>query len=268
MKRDEVFIPKKSLGQHFLRNTHVVSQIVESGEISPDNEILEIGPGQGILTEALVASPALKIFLCEKDDQLYELIKKRYASSRVKVIHEDALTLIPSLQVKQPYKVISNLPYNISSPVIISLLTASQALPKCMVLMLQKEVAQRLVTKPGDSNRGWLTVLLEMMSETKIITFVSKNDFYPPPQVESAVIKIDKIKEPKDFTPKQAIRILKTAFGGKRKKIKNSLFSYFKISSPKAVEIAEKCNISLDMRAEDLDSTQWQNLIVELTRII
>jgi len=254
-------IVKKSLGQHFLKNQHVVSQIVEAGKIQKDDSILEIGPGTGILTRALVSSPASKLYLCEKDRILFENIKETFASSRIKVIYEDALVLIPSFQVLSPFKVIANLPYNISSPVIISLMTVCPTLPEKMVLMLQKEVAQRLVAEPGDSNRGWLTVFLELMSKPKILTYVSKYDFAPVPEVESAVLVIDEIVLPKELDRKLAVRILKTAFAGKRKKIKNSIFNYFKITAEKADEIAGHCKIDLNDRAEDLKKEQWLCLI-------
>lgn len=254
-------IAKKSLGQHFLKNKHVVSQIVEAGKIQKDDSILEIGPGTGILTRALVSSPASKLYLCEKDRVLFENIKETFASSRTKVIYEDALVLIPSLQTPSPFKVIANLPYNISSPVIISLMTVCPTLPTRMVIMLQKEVAQRLVAKPGDSNRGWLTAYIELLSKPKILIYVSKNDFYPVPEVESAVMVIDEIKIPDKLDRKLAIRILKAAFAGKRKKIKNSIFNYFKISAEKADEIAAFCKIDLNDRAEDIKKEQWLCLI-------
>lgn len=262
----DAIIAKKSLGQHFLKNSHVICEIVEAGEIKSDDNILEIGPGFGALTEKLAASPASKLYLCEKDRKLYEIIKERYASGRAKVICEDALTLIPSLQVQSPFKVISNLPYNISSPVIISLLTVCPTLPVRMVLMLQKEVAQRLVAPAGDSNRGWLTALLEIMAESKIVRYVSKYDFKPVPQVESAVLSITDIHRVDDFESRFAIRVLKAAFGRKRKKIKNSIFAYFQITPEKTADIVKECKINLDDRAEDLKKEQWIALIKTLHR--
>lgn len=263
---DSRYVAKKSLGQHFLKNRHVVEQIISAGEICKEDNILEIGPGFGALTKDLLSSPASKIYLCEKDDNLCKMIKDKYSSGRTKVICEDALVLIPSLQIEHPFKVISNLPYNISSPVIISLLTACPTLPDKMVLMLQKEVAQRLIAKPGDSNRGWLTALLDILSDQKILTYVSKFDFSPVPQVESAVLVIDGINMPDRLDVKILIRILKAAFAGKRKKIKNSLFTYFKIPVEQSQEIAEICAIDLNSRAEDLDKQQWLALAENFSR--
>lgn len=257
---------KKSLGQHFLKNENVVKQIVAAGQIKKDDNILEIGPGFGFLTEKIVQSPARRLYLCEKDDDLCKIVKDKYSSSRIKVICADALTLIPSLQVEEPFKVISNLPYNISSPVIISLLTVCPTLPSKMVLMLQKEVAQRLVAKPGDSNRGWLTVLIEMMARAEIIINVSRYDFSPPPQVESSVIMIDLLRELDKDDLKKIVRLLKAGFSGKRKKIRNSIFKFFKVGSEESVEVAKICSIDLNDRAEDLTAQQWLSLYEEFKK--
>lgn len=264
--QDQSFFAKKSLGQHFLHNENIVDKIVEAGEISGDDTILEIGPGLGVLTKKLVLSPAKQVILCEKDDQLFEIIKNKYSSGKTKIIKQDALALIPSLQVNEPFKVISNLPYNISSPVIISMLSVCPTLPHKMVLMIQKEVADRLTAKPGDSNRGWMTVLLELMSQTKIVTNVSKHNFNPPPRVESSVISINDIHQIDEFSPKQAIRVLKAGFAGKRKKLLNSIFRFYKISPEDTQTIAQRHGINLDDRAEDLDDNSWRNLIIEMKR--
>ena len=256
---------KKSLGQHFLTSPTVVADMVAAAQIKKEDSVLEIGPGLGILTRALAASPAREIILCEKDRRFCDYLKEEYKNKKFKVICEDALLLIPNLQVDSPFKVVSNLPYNISSPVMISLLTVAPTLPECMVLMLQKEVAERLVAKPHDSNRGILTVLLELFGEVKILKKVPKNLFYPVPEVDSAAVEISKIK-PLPFSPKDALRILKLAFAGKRKKIKNSLFASLEMPLDKALIIAEKSGVSLEQRPEELTQEQWSALISNLLK--
>ena len=251
---------KKSLGQHFLISPSVVDKIVSAGEIKREDTILEIGPGLGVLTGALVKSPTSKLILCEKDRNFSEYLKGVYKNNKVKTICEDALLLIPNLQVITPFKVISNLPYNISSPVIVSLLTVCPTMPDKMVLMLQKEVAERLVAKPHDSNRGILTVLIELLGEAKILEKVPKNLFYPIPQVDSAVIVISSLKK-SDLDLKFALKILKLSFAGKRKKIKNSLFSALKIEPKEAQKIADKSGFTLEQRPEELTRDQWAKLI-------
>lgn len=251
---------KKSLGQHFLNDEGVVKRMVEAGRITKDDTILEIGPGFGILTKALTKSPAKKIIACEKDDLIYEFLQKEVKQKNISIIHKDALFLIPTIVATPPLKVISNLPYNIASPVIISLLTVCPILPEKMILMVQKEVAQRLTAKPGDSNRGILTVFLELFGDVQIIEKLSPSQFYPPPQVESAVVLIDNIIMPK-LDRKRAFKIIKTAFSKKRKKIKNSLFASLEIYTKQMDEICAKANITPDLRAEDLDIGQWRDLI-------
>jgi len=254
---------KKSLGQHFLTNDFVTEKMVKDAEVNTDDAVLEIGSGLGILTKAIFDHNPRQLILCEKDRDLAEILKKKFTSKKIKIITEDALLLIPNLQVSPPFKVVSNLPYNISSPVIVSLLTTSQVLPATIAVMLQKEVAQRICAKGGDSNRGILTILVELFGQGKITDKVSKNQFYPAPQVDSAVVVISQIKKP-EVNPKKFLKMLKMSFAGKRKKIKNSLFSTLKIDFPKAQNISKRAGVDLDLRPEDLTIGQWKKLFNEI----
>jgi len=256
---------KKSLGQHFLVSPSVVETMVRAADISKDDTILEIGPGLGVLTEGLASSSAREIILCEKDRKFCEYLKGEFKNNKFKIICDDALLLIPNLQVKSPsFKVISNLPYNVSQPIIISLLTVCPTLPDKMVVMVQREVADRFIAAAHDSNRGILTAFLELFGTVKIIEKVPKNFFYPVPEVDSAVIELSDIK-PLPFSSKYALKILKLSFAGKRKMIKNSLFSSLKISGEKAADLAQKSGINLDMRPEELTRDQWLALIQNTT---
>jgi len=263
MLHDTGYRFKKSLGQHFLKSEKVLDDIVRAAQIKKEDTIFEIGPGTGNLTRNLLASPAKMIIACEKDDKLYYSLSEKLKVKRLKLIHEDALLLIPNLVASPPLKVVANLPYNIASPAIISLLSVCPTLPERLVVMVQKEVAERLVAKPGDSNRGLLTVFLELFGGVKIIEKVAKSQFTPPPQVESAVVSISEIKKPA-FKPKDALKILKLAFAGKRKKIKNSLFSSLQILPKESEAIAQKCGFSLDQRPEELTKEQWDCVIDSL----
>jgi len=251
---------KHSLGQHFLTNEAVVRRMVETAQVGSADTVLEIGPGLGILTREILRAKPKKLIACELDKQLFTHLKDEIKDKNLKLINQNALLLIPQLIVDPPLKVISNLPYNISSPVIISLLSVCPTMPAEVIVMLQKEVAERLTAKPGDSNRGLLTVFIELFGETKIIEKLPRNFFYPPPEVDSAVLSIDKI-ENRDFEPKKAFKIIKLAFAKKRKKIKNSLFSSLKISGKEAQKIAQLSAMSLEDRPEDLDRDQWLKLI-------
>lgn len=251
---------KHSLGQHFLLRKDVAKKMIAASKISSRDSVLEIGPGLGILTKELLSSGAKDVIACEKDQRFFEYLQDSVKNKKLKLINQDAFILIPNLVAASPLKVISNLPYNISSPVIISLLTVCPTLPQLMTLMIQKEVAERLTTPPGNSNRGILTVLIELMGNCKIIQKIPRSYFYPQPEVESAVILIDNIT-PLPFPAKEALKIIKLAFAGKRKKIKNTLFSTLKIPSDQALKIAKLCKFSLDQRPEELDKKQWLKLI-------
>lgn len=261
----EKIFAKKSLGQHFLTSQRVLDRIIEAAEIMSNDTIFEIGPGTGNLTEKLLHSPAKIIIACEKDDRLYFDLGEKLKNKKLKLIHQDALVLIPNLIAKSPLKVVANLPYNIAAPAIISLLSVCPTLPERLVVMVQKEVAERITTPPGDSDRGLLTVFLELFAAPKILVKVSRGDFNPPPQVESAVIVLKDIKK-LPFPAKDAIRVIKMAFAGKRKKIKNSLFSTLRVDSKRAGETAKKCGFSLDQRPEELKKQEWMALIKALVR--
>lgn len=259
-------IAKKSLGQNFLTNEAVVENMIKFAEITRADTILEIGPGLGILSRALVASPADTIILCEKDEDLAEKLKQEITNKRVKLVTQDALTLIPQLQVKAPFKVVSNLPYNISSPVITSLLTMSPTLPDKIIVMLQKEVAERFVTAPGNRNRGILTVLVEAYGKAKIIDQVSRENFFPSPNVDSAVLMIENIEAP-EIDSKKLLKILKMSFAGKRKKLRNSLISTLKITLGELSEIEKETGVDFNDRPEDLNIDQWIGLYKSIQNI-
>lgn len=274
MNRDEVIsnikkdhrFAKKSLGQHFLTNELVVQKMVESACIKDTDSILEIGPGLGILTREIFKSPAREVILVEKDYDLCARAREQFENKRSKVICQDAMILIPNLQVESPFKVISNLPYNVGSPILVQLLTVCPTLPSQIIVMLQKEVAERICADPNNSNRGLLTVLIEQFGEAKIIEHVSKEHFYPIPRVDSAVISIENISKP-DLDVKKAMRFIKMSFAGKRKKIKNSLFATLKIDSIKQEEIAKKAGFDLNQRPEDLNRESWFILLKELEQL-
>lgn len=254
---------KKSLGQNFLIDQETIDKTIESADITDQDTILEIGPGLGFLSRALINSPARQVILVEKDDYLASHLKNIYKQQKTKIIHDDALLIVGQLIVKPPFKVVSNLPYNISSPVLISLLTVSPTLPEEIVVMLQKEVADRIVAKPGDSNRGLLTVFIELFGKAEIVTNVSNDKFYPSPKVQSAVVKISEIKS-LPFDPKKAFKFIKLAFAGKRKKIKNSLFSTLRFDKNQIDQICLSVGITADLRPEDLNRENWIKLIEEL----
>jgi len=258
---------KKSLGQNFLINDSILPTIIKAAEIAPGDLVLEVGPGKGILTEALLAAGA-KVYAVEKDfDLIAGLTQKFGSNSNLKIIHQDALwfdeTTLP------PYKVVANLPFYIASPIIRKFLESSNQ-PDLMVLMVQKEVAEKITAKPGHHERGILTLAVEFYGDAQIIATVSKNSFRPQPQVEAAVIKIQPYRHcrsgGKPVEPKLFFRIVKAGFAAKRQQIHNSLAATLRLPKDKVLSILEKSNIDPQKRAEDLSLNDWLKLADNYTK--
>ena len=248
--------PKKQLGQNFLINSSVLPKIIEAAEIKSGDTVVEIGPGTGILTEELLKAGA-KVYAIEKDFDLIAGLTQKFGNNKnLKIIHQDALwfdeTTLPS------YKVVANLPFNVAAPLIRKFLESTNQ-PELMVLMVQKEVAEKIVAKPGDSERGILTLSVEFYGNASIIATVSKNSFRPQPKVDAAIIKIvPAIKG--DIEPKLFFRIVKAGFAAKRQQIHNSLAATLRMPKDEVNNILKSSNIDPIKRAEDLSLEDWINL--------
>ncbi len=248
--------PKKSLGQNFLINQSILPTIINAAEIKPGETILEIGPGYGILTEALLKAGA-KVFAIEKDFDLIAGLTQKFGNNKnLKIVHQDALWFDASHFEK--YKVVSNLPFNIASPIIRKFLESSNP-PELMVVMVQKEVAEKIVAKPGNSERGVLTVSVEFYGNAEIIATVSKNSFQPQPKVDASIIKIVPQKK-SDLEPKLFFRIVKAGFAAKRQQIHNSLAATLRMPKDQVLEWLKLSAIEPQKRAEDLSLKDWLTL--------
>jgi 16S rRNA (adenine1518-N6/adenine1519-N6)-dimethyltransferase len=249
---------KKSLGQNFLRDTDVIRRIVASLAVKPGDTVIEIGPGRGALTEFLVDSEA-SLLAIEIDRELIPGLKTRFGSnSNFEVIEADFLTVdIRNRLAEKPpakIKIVGNLPYYISTPIIQKLITLRQDYDYA-VLMLQREVADRLTAKPGNSDRGFFTVLTENAFAVERLFDVRPDAFFPVPKVWSSVIKLtpkaSEIEDHEAFS-----RLLSSAFAQKRKTILNNLKSVNK----NADEILDLTGIELTRRAETLTLNEWKGL--------
>jgi 16S rRNA (adenine1518-N6/adenine1519-N6)-dimethyltransferase len=257
--------PSRSKGQNFLVNEKVYEQIISAANLSKDDVVLEIGPGLGILT-AKLSEKAGKVIAVELDDKLAKYLQDGLKESEVKnitVINENILdSNLKEEKFKDlfpKYKIVANLPYNITSVFIRRFLTAEHK-PEEMVLMLQKEVAERICAKPGDMSL--LALSVQFFAEPEIITKVPKEDFYPAPKVDSAVIKI-KVKSHKvksDIEEKEFFRIAKFGFSAKRKMLKNNLAGGLHITPAEAEKILVKAGFNPKARAEDLSVDDWKKL--------
>ncbi len=258
------FRPIKRLGQNFLVDKKVLEKIIEAAGLSSQDIVLEIGPGLGILTAEL-AKRVKKVVAVEKDKKMCEALAHVLnveSVENVQIVHGDALRFerLERLERFEHYKLVANLPYYITSPVIRKFLETENP-PQEMVLMVQKEVAQRICAKPPQMNL--LAVAVQFYAEPKIISYVSKNSFWPQPKVDSAIIKIIPKPIPKIET-RQFFNIVKTGFSSKRKMLKNNLEKKLKINPPaggqKIKVIFEQLNINPKIRAENLSVQDWVKL--------
>lgn len=253
---------KKSLGQNFLISPRIVDSIVMAGELKIGELVIEIGPGKGVLTEKLLAAGA-RVKAIEKDDRLIPVLTEKFAAEikdrRFELIHADVLeTPIEKLRIESSYKVIANIPYYITGAIIRNFLS-SKAKPECMILMVQKEVATRVIARDG--KESILSLSVKAFAKPELVVNVSRGNFFPIPNVDSAVIKLTNIHNPfKDAaTEERFFEIVKAGFAQKRKKLSSNLSSVMakeEISQKfKALQIEENA------RAEDLALDKWIALV-------
>jgi len=250
--------PSKKLGQNFLIDKSVLRKIIEAANLSSQDIILEVGPGLGILTIEL-AKRVNKIIAIEKDETLHRILEgilKGRNIKNVKLINADILKIPNSKLLINNYKLIANLPYYITSPVIRKFLEI-EARPKLMVLMVQKEVAERICAKPGEMSL--LSVSVQFYGRPKIIAYVSKKSFYPQPKVDSAVLIITPRPVPQ-INPQKFFQIVKIGFSSKRKMLINNLSQKLKIQKPKLKTLLKKIGINPQARAENLSINNWLKL--------
>lgn len=250
----------KSLGQNFLIDEKALMKIVESAEIKKEDNIIEIGPGLGTLTEEL-AKRCDKVIAIEKDRKMAERLKKKYKN--VETINDDILKintkeLLNKYQIGEKYKLVANIPYYITSP-IIKLFLENSIQPELIVLLVQKEVAKRICEKKG--KHSILSLSVQIYGEPEIINFVCKDSFYPAPEVDSAILKIKNIK--KDMTEEEIeklFRVIKVGFSAKRKKLSNNLMPLLKIEKKEIESQLEKIGIKVNARAQELSLEEWKKI--------
>jgi 16S rRNA (adenine1518-N6/adenine1519-N6)-dimethyltransferase len=259
--------PKKQLGQNFLSDPGTAKMIVSRGCVGPDDVIFEIGAGLGALTVPLSAESG-KVFSVEKDDRLINLLETELAlhkADNVTLLHRDILTVdIPEIATGEGEKllVFGNLPYNISSQILIKLMESRQHISRC-ILMFQKELAQRLMASPRSKDYGRITVMLQYCSRIRHLATVPAHLFYPKPQIDSEVVEIDFTKP----SPHQAsdekflFQVIKAAFSKRRKTLKNALStSELKMDTDTVCSALDTAGIDPTRRAEALDVEEFVGL--------
>jgi 16S rRNA (adenine1518-N6/adenine1519-N6)-dimethyltransferase len=253
---------RKGLGQHFLVDGEVLEFITSAAEISPDDLVVEVGPGLGILTEAL-AKKAGGVIAIELDDRLAALLKKTLASFKnVTIVNDDVLNIEPEELLKRQksplYKVVANLPYYITSPVLRHFLTAS-AKPGVMVVMVQQEVAEAIAAQPGDMSL--LSVSVQFYGRPEIVRWVPAQAFYPAPEVDSALLRIELYPEPAVVMDEGGFfELVRAGFSAPRKQIGNSLSQGLGLPKEGVLPLLEKAEIDWQRRAETLTLEEWARL--------
>ncbi|MBL7154939.1 MAG: ribosomal RNA small subunit methyltransferase A [Candidatus Portnoybacteria bacterium] len=252
--------PSKRLGQNFLISQKVLQKIIQTANLSKKDIVLEIGPGLGILTQEL-AEEARKVIAVEKDKRMVEILKDVLRDYKnVEIIAGDILK-IQGLPLGG-YKLVANIPYYLTSP-LIRLFLESPKPPQEMILLIQKEVAQRICGRPP--KMSLLAVAVQFYSQPKIISYVSKKSFWPQPKVDSAIIKISNIKKPKNNI-KKFFQIVKAGFSSPRKQLVNNLSQKLNLERQEIKTALVECRLDIQVRAENLSVEDWINLYASMDR--
>jgi 16S rRNA (adenine1518-N6/adenine1519-N6)-dimethyltransferase len=245
--------PKKSLGQNFLRDENISRKIVASVAPSPNDVVLEVGPGEGALTKYL-AQGAHKLIVVDIDTRVTKKLHEMYPAGEITILNEDFLTIDLeeiARREKQRLRIVGNIPYNITSPILFHVLDQSRAVADA-TLMVQKEVARRIVAVPHTKDYGILAVFCQLSANVKLLFDVSPNAFYPKPKVTSSVVRLTILPALKYKPADEQFfrRMVRSIFGKRRKTLRNSL-SYFAEAEGMAMS-ARVQNIDLQQRPENL----------------
>ncbi len=266
--------PNKSLGQHWLRDREILDGIAASAEIENGDFVLEIGPGLGTLTSSLLkfSGDSGKVLAVEFDENLAEKLPAQFPGKNLEVVNADFLEFDLSTLPKN-YKVAANVPYYITSKIVEKLLTSANK-PAVAALLVQKEVAERMVASAGDLSI--LAIATQIYASAELGDLVPREFFTPPPKVDSQVVILKTRKQNlldefnqktgAKLTEKQFFRVVKAGFTAKRKKISTSLSANLAIDKQKIVSMLEKCQISPDLRAQDLTIENWLELANSLIK--
>jgi 16S rRNA (adenine1518-N6/adenine1519-N6)-dimethyltransferase len=270
---------KKSLGQHFLNSTHVLGQIIEAAELIKGQNVLEIGPGTGILTKKLLENGA-KVIAVEKDVRSVELLNEKFApeikTGQLTLISGDILELrgyfsgtisrssdFPSFSPNTTYSLIANIPYYITGAILESFLESNPQ-PSRAVLLVQKEVADRIMARDG--KQSILSVSVRAFGEPKMVAKVAKGAFTPPPTVDSAILAINNISNKefmaRNLDAKHFFAIVRAGFAHKRKYLIRNLEEV--TESAQLQNIWKELSLDLRVRAEDLEVSDWMNIAAKV----
>lgn len=253
-KQSSLVMANKLLGQHWLNDQISLEAIAEAAQITPTDTVLEIGPGLGSLTKHLVAQ-AKSVIAVELDPHLFEKLPARVQAKNLEVIRADILRFDLSA-LPAGYKVVANIPYYLTSN-LLRVLSESTNPPKLMVLLVQKEVAQRVAAAPGQMSM--LSVSVQLYYRAELSLLVPAKLFTPPPKVDSQVVILTRHQKPlfDSLDSKKIFRIVKAGFSGRRKMLRSSLSAGLQISKPEADKLLVNAGIDGNLRAQSLSLQDW-----------
>ena len=260
----------KRLGQNFLIDANIVQGIVDAANVQENDRVLEIGPGIGTLTQALAETGA-EVTCVELDKRLPEVLAHTLeAYDNVRVIQGDILKVnIPEIMGDKPFKVVANLPYYITTPIIMALLEKHLPITD-IVVMVQKEVAERMVAQPGGKTYGALSVAVQYYTVPEIALYVPPRSFMPPPEVDSVVVncKVRQIPAVELIDEKMFFRVVKAAFGQRRKTLNNALKS-MGVDKNIIADVLDKAGIEATRRGETLTMEEFgaiANILAQMAK--
>lgn len=258
----------KRYGQNFLTDGNIIEKILEGANIQEEDYILEIGPGIGTMTQYL-CERSKHVLAVEIDQKLIPILHDTLGDySNKTILNEDVLKINLKEELKKisdkPFKVIANLPYYITSEIIMNLLEKDLPI-ESVTVMVQKEVAERMVAPPGKKDYGSLSVAVQFYSRPEIVTIVPKTVFIPQPKVESAVINLRILEEAPVKAPKEAFfKVVKASFSMRRKTLLNCLSNGLNMPKEKVIEILDKCSIDGKRRGETLSLEEFAKIATML----
>lgn len=264
---------KKSLGQHFLIDEAPLQAMLDAAELHSEANVLEIGPGLGVLTVKL-CERAKKVVAVEKDRDLIPILEQTTCSFKnICIIEADVLKLdmekVKNTYFDSEFNVVANLPYYITSPIIMKIID-NRHLINSAVIMVQKEVAERLTASPGTKDYGILSIAAQLYADISFVCNIKRTAFLPPPKVDSAVVKLSLLKKPRTNLEDESFffEVVKAAFSERRKTLKNCLKSRFKISPAQIEQILAKADIDSARRGETLSIEEFTTLAQELKKTL
>ena len=258
--------PKKSLGQNFLNNDKILNLIVENGKINKEDIVLEIGPGTGKLTKKIILKNPSKIIVVEKDKRFINILEKKFGS-KIEIINEDFLDCYDKFKYSRPIKIFGNLPYNVSTKILTSLIKLDnfKKIFSLLIFVFQKEVAERIVAEHNTKHYGRLSILTSWKMYKSKIFDISPHNFYPIPKVWSSLIllqpkmKIENIKKSKNLE-----HITNVFFNQRRKMIKKPLNILFTNSK----EVVNQLDLDINLRPQNLKKDTFYKICLIYEKLI